>query len=283
MNFIRTGDETATQPLELAYQDWGTGKPVVLIHGWPVSHEMWEYQSLELAKHGLRTIAYTRRGFGNSSQPWSGYDYDTLADDLKAVLDGLDLNGVTLVGFSMGGGEVARYMSRHGGARVAKVAFVSSVTPFMLKTSDNPTGVDPSTFDQMVEGLEKDRPDFLSAFGKKFYGTGMLSAAGVTGTAASSATLDWTQTLALKGSLKATIDCVRSFSETDFRADLAAIKVPPLIIHGDSDQTVPIAVGGEQTAKLLPHAQFLKYEGAPHGLFISEKEKLNRDLLAFIK
>lgn len=277
MNFIKAGTDTSNQPIELAYQDWGAGRPVVLIHGWPVSHEMWEYQSLALAKHGLRTIAYTRRGFGNSSKPWSGYNYDTLADDLKAVLDGLDLKDVTLVGFSMGGGEVARYMSRHRGERVSKVVFISAVTPFLLKTADNPGGVDQSVFTGMIEGIEKDRAGFMEDFGKKFFGVGLLT------NPVSAGVLNWTQTLAMKGSLKATLDCARSFAETDFRADLAAIKVPALIIHGDADQTVPITASGEQTARLLPHAQFLKYEGAPHGLFITEKDKLNRDLLAFIK
>ena len=277
MNLIKSGTDAAGNSIDLAYQDWGTGKPVVLIHGWPVSHEMWEYQALELPKHGYRTIAYTRRGFGKSSKPWDGYDYDTLANDLKAVLDGLDLKDVTLVGFSMGGGEVARYMSRHGGARVAKIVFVSAVPPFLLKTPDNSTGVDKSVFDEIVDGLKKDRADFLASFGKKFYGVGILS------NPVSEATLDWNQMLALAGSPKATIECVRSFSETDFRSDLATIKVPALIIHGDADQTVPIAASGEQTAQLVPHARFLKYEGASHGLFITEKDRLNRDLLAFIK
>lgn len=283
MNFIEAGADASGNKIELFYEDLGTGKPVVLIHGWPLSHEMWEYQTLELPKHGLRCVAYDRRGFGRSSQPWDGYDYDSLADDLKAVLDTLDLQDVMLVGFSMGGGEVARYMSRHGGARVAKVALVSAVTPFMLKTDDNPTGVERKIFDQMIEGLESDRAAFLESFGKKFYGTGMLSASGVTGPSVSDAVLDWTQQLALRGSLKATIDCVRSFGETDFRADLATIRVPALIIHGEDDQTVPISVGGEQTAKQLGRAEFLRYEGAPHGLMIPEKAKLNRDLIAFAR
>lgn len=246
MNFINAGKDIADQPVQLAYQDWGSGKPVVLIHGWPVSHEMWEYQSLELAKNGFRTIAYTRRGFGDSSKPWSGYDYDTLADDLKAVLDGLNLDEVTLVGFSMGGGEIARYMRRYGGARVAKVVFVSAVTPFLLKTSDNPTGVDQSVFDEMIAGIGKDRADFIESFGKKFYGAGVLSSP------VSDAVLHQAWALAMKGSLRATLECARSFSGTDFRADLAAVKAPSLIIHGDADQTVPIAASGEQTAKLLP-------------------------------
>lgn len=199
MPFIKTAENSAHPPVELAYQDWGTGKPVVLIHGWPVSHEMWEYQSLALAQQGFRVIAYTRRGFGDSSKPWDGYNYDTMADDLKAVLDTLDLKDVTLVGFSMGGGEVARYMSRHGGARVAKVVFVSAVTPFLLKTSDNPDGVDQSVFDSIIAGLEQDRAGFLDDFGKKFFGVGLLNSP------VSSGVLTWMSTLAMKGSIKATV------------------------------------------------------------------------------
>ncbi len=275
MNFIKAGHDSTNYPVELAYQDFGTGKPVVLIHGWPVSLEMWEYQSLALAKAGFRVIAYTRRGFDDSSKPWDGYDYDTMADDLKAVLDQLELNDVTLVGFSMGGGEVARYMSRHQGARVAKVVFVAAVTPFLLRTPDNPTGVDQSVFDDIRENIEKDRAAFLESFGKKFYGVGVLKSP------VSEAVLHGAWGLAMKASLKATLDCAQAFSSTDFRKDLATIKVPALIIHGEGDATVPIAASGEQTAKLLPQARFLRYEGAPHGLFMTEKNRLNHDLIAF--
>ena len=276
MNFIKASQDSQNSFVQLAYQDWGQGKPLVLIHGWPVSHEMWEYQTLALTQAGYRTVAYTRRGFGQSSQPWSGYDYDTLADDLKAVLDTLDLQDVTLVGFSMGGGEVARYMNRHGGARVAKVALIAAVTPYLLKTNDNPTGVDQSVFDEIIKAIQADRAGFMEAFGKKFYGAGMLSSP------VSDAVLHRAWGLAMSGSIKATLDCVRAFSQTDFRADLATIKVPTLIVHGDADQTVPIKASGEQTAKLVPHAKYVVYEGAPHGLFLTEKDKLNRDLLAFL-
>ena len=278
MNSIQAGNDAAGKPVELFYTDWGQGTPVVLIHGWPLDHQMWEYQSVFLAGHGLRVITYDRRGFGKSSHPWQGYDYDTLADDLKAVLDGLDLQNVTLVGFSMGGGEVARYMSRHGGARVANVAFVSSVTPFLLKTIDNPDGVDQSVFDQMLAGLNKDRADFLQSFGKQFYGSGPLGV----GAAVSEAELQWTGAMAMPASPKATLDCMRSFSATDFREDLASIKVPALIIHGDSDKTVPIASSGDLTAKRLPGAEYLVYEGKGHGLHLTAKDRLNTDLLAFI-
>ena len=277
-NYLDAGHDPSGKPVKLFYTDWGTGHPVVLIHGWPLDHQMWEYQAVFLAKHGLRVITYDRRGFGKSSHPWSGYDYDTLADDLRAVLDGLDLQNVTLVGFSMGGGEVARYMGRHGGARVAKVAFVSSVTPFLLKTADNPDGVDQSTFDEMLAGLTKDRADFLNSFGPQFYGRGTLGV----GAAVSTAELQWTQTMAMLSSPKATSDCVVSWSATDFRPDVRGIKVPALIVHGDSDKTVPAAVSSEKTIKLLPAAKYLVYEGEGHGLHLTAKDRLNRDLLDFI-
>lgn len=277
MSYIKAGTDTSGDDIKLFYTDQGTGSPVVLIHGWPLSHEMWDYQLAELPKHNLRVVAYDRRGFGKSSQTWDGYDYDTLADDLKAVLDELDLKNVTLVGFSMGGGEVARYMSRHGGARVSKVAFVSAVTPYMLKTDDNPDGVDKDTFDTMVEGIDKDRADFLQTFGKQFYGVNLISHP------VSQAHLDGDFARAYVASHKATVACVRSFSETDFRHDLTQIHVPVLIIHGDADKTVPIEVSGERTADALPNAQYLVYDGAPHGLFVTEKDRLNDDLLTFIQ
>ena len=272
MPFVETADKTS-----LFYNDWGSGRPVVLIHGWPLDSDMWEYQSVFLASEGVRVIAYDRRGFGRSSQPWSGYDYDTLADDLKALLDKLDLHEVTLVGFSMGGGEVARYMSRHGGARVAKAVLLAAVTPYLALTSDNPGGVDSGVFDQMIEGLKKDRPNFLATFGKQFFGAGLLN---FTVTAE---IMQWASTMALLASPKATLDCVRAFSETDFRNDLAAFRVPTLIIHGSDDATVPPDKSGRAAAKLMPNAEYKEYPGAPHALFFTEKDKLNQDLLAFIK
>lgn len=276
MNFIETNDTRFNQPVGLHYTDLGTGSPVVLIHGWPLDHQMFEYQLRELPKHGLRVVAYDRRGFGKSSKPWGGYEYDTFADDLKAVLDQLDLQDVTLVGFSMGGGEIARYFGRHGGARVSKVVFIGAVTPFLLKTDDNPDGVPQEVFDAMVKGLEKDRADFLGPFGKQFFGVGLL------GKPVSQGILDWCQMLALQASPKATVDCVRAFSETDFRQDLAAVHVPTLIIHGDSDKTVPLAASAEKTAKLVPHADFRVYSGAPHGLTHTDWAQLNDDLVQFI-
>jgi non-heme chloroperoxidase len=275
MSYITAGKDVNGEDIRLHYTDQGQGAPVVLIHGWPQSHEAWAYQLGELPKHGLRVVAYTRRGFGNSSQPFEGYDYDTLADDLKAVLDTLNLQNVTLVGFSMGGGEVARYMSRHGGARVARVAFVSSVTPYLLQTDDNPDGVDKSTFDDIQDNLAKDRFDFLQTFGKQFYGEGLLSKP------VSQAVLDWSFGLATLGSHQATVACGHAFAETDFRQDVASIQVPALIIHGEADKTVPIQNSAERMNQHLPHATFIAYDGAPHGLHITEKDKFNRDLIAF--
>ncbi|GAB3643563.1 alpha/beta fold hydrolase [Spirosoma arcticum] len=277
MSYIKAGTDTSGEDIKLFYTDQGTGNPVVLIHGWPLSHEMWDYQMAELPKHNLRVVAYDRRGFGKSTQTWDGYDYDTLADDLKAVLDELDLHNVTLVGFSMGGGEVARYMARHGGARVSKVAFVSAVTPYLLKTDTNPDGVDKDTFDTMVENINKDRADFLQTFGKMFYGVNLINHP------VSQAHLDGDFARAYVASHKATVDCVRAFSETDFRNDLTQIRVPVLIVHGDGDKTVPIESSGELTANALPNAQYLVYDGAPHGLFVTEKDRLNDDLLTFIQ
>ncbi len=271
MPVIEAADKTP-----IFYNDWGSGRPVILIHGWPLDSRMWEYQSVFLASQGLRVVAYDRRGFGHSGQPWTGYDYDTLADDLKAVLDGLNLDGVTLVGFSMGGGEVARYMSRHGGARVAKAVLVSAVTPYLQQAPDNPAGVPPGTFDQMIEALKKDRPSFLTTFGKQFFGAGLLNFT------VTSEILQWASFMALHGSPKATIDCVRAFSATDFRKDMGAFRVPALVIHGDGDATVPLEKSGQLSASMIPGAELLVYKGAPHGLFFTEKDRLNQDLLAFI-
>ncbi len=276
MNFIETTPNVFGKSVKLFYEDLGTGKPVVFIHGWPLNHEMWAYQLAELPLHNIRCIAYDRRGFGKSDRPWESYDYDTLADDLKTVLDHLNLKDVTLVGFSMGGGEIARYIGKYGTAGIEKVVLIGAVTPYMLKTDDNTEGVDKSVFDDMVTNIEKDRPAFLETFGKQFYGVSMLN------WAVSQATLNWNQTLCLMSSQKATTACVRSFSETDFRTDVAKITVPTLIIHGDADKTVPIAVSGARTAQLIPHAEYIVYEDAPHGLFITEKDRLNADLINFI-
>jgi pimeloyl-ACP methyl ester carboxylesterase len=276
MNSIEVSKSSNGEPVRLAYQDLGNGRPVILIHGWPVSHAMWEYQLLELPNHGMRVIAYDRRGFGHSSKPWEGYDYDTLADDLKGLIEGLDLRDVTLVGFSMGGGEVARYMARHGGDRISKVVFVSSVTPYLMKSDDNPDGIDPDIGREILSALKDDRFDFLLGFGKKFFNEGLLKHP------VSLATLQWTHSLALAASPKATFECAKAFGQTDFRNDLKSIKVPCLVIHGDADQTVPMEASSARTVELLRNAEYQVYDNAPHGLFITHKDQLNQDLIRFI-
>ena len=276
MAILKAGTDTAGHPVNIFYEDWGQGRPVVLIHGWPLDHTMWEHQMLALAEAGHRVIAYDRRGFGRSSRPWTGYDYDTLAADLNALLTELDLQQVTLVGFSMGGGEIARYLGTYGDARIARVAFVSAVPPFLLQTADNPDGVPKSVFDGMHEAMRADRFACLQSFAKSFYGVSLLSQS------VSQAVLDWNQTVTSLAAPNATYDCVTAFSATDFRADLAKVKVPTLVIHGSKDQTVPFEMSGERTAKMIPQAELKVYDDAPHGLFFTEKDRLNQDLLAFI-
>ncbi len=275
MPYIQSEKNTG-KPVNIYYEDAGQGQPVVLIHGWPVDHNMWEYQLNELPKHGIRVISYDRRGFGMSDKPWGEYDYTTLANDLKALLEQLDLNDVVLAGFSMGGGEVARYCSLYNSERVSKVILISAVTPYMLKTDTNPDGVEKEMFDQMLMQLQEDRPAFLATFGKQFFGVNLMNHP------VSDEILNWMQSLALCGSSKATIECLKAFSSTDFRDDVQSINIPTLIIHGDSDKTVPIDTAGKQSAALIKNSIFKIYEGAPHGLFITEKEQLNNDLIDFI-
>ncbi|MDQ2752878.1 MAG: alpha/beta hydrolase [Bacteroidota bacterium] len=276
MKFITTTDKTSGEEVKLAYYDYGNGKPVILIHGWPLSKEMFEYQLNALIDAGLRVIAYDRRGFGKSDQPWNGYDYDTLTDDLKAVIDGLHLTDVTLVGFSMGGGEVARYFTKYGGENVSKAVLISSVVPYLPQTEDNPNGVPQDKLQEMADGAKQDRIGFLDAFGKHFFGISLMSYP------VSAPLLEYYRMLASVASPRATMECMKAFAYTDFRNDAININVPTLIIHGDSDKTVPIEISGQRAAELIKNNQYLVYEGAPHGLFYTEKEKLNADLVSFI-
>lgn len=264
------------EELNIFYEDFGKGDPIVFISGWPVTHAMWEYQVTPLREAGYRCIVYDRRGFGQSEQSLENYSYDDLAEDLKNLMDELNLENVTLVGFSMGGGEVVRYCSRYNAKRVNKIVLVSSVVPYMLKTDDNPEGVPIETFQEFDENIRKDRPGFLQTFGKHFYGSNLLSHP------VSQGILDWTFGLAITASQKATLACMQSFSQTDFRSELSSIKIPALIIHGDADKTVPIEASAAKAAQGIEKAIYKVYEGAPHGLFITEKEKLTADLLSFL-
>ncbi len=277
MKFIRVKDGINAEEVKIAYSDYGSGKPIVLIHGWPLSREMWEYQLEDLVDAGFRVIKYDRRGFGKSDKPWNGYDYDTLAADLKEIIDQLNLQDVTLVGFSMGGGEVARYIGNYGTDRIAKAVFISSVTPYLSKQDSNPDGVDPSVFAEMLEQIKTDRIGFLDEFGKKFFGVNLISHP------VSNALLDYYRMLGSFAAARSTTQCAIAFAETDFRADLRSIDIPTLIIHGDADKTVPIEASAERTASLINGAKYLVYQGAPHGLFYTHRQRLNADLVSFIK
>jgi non-heme chloroperoxidase len=275
MPFIKSVQNN-NKPVKIYYEDYGKGKPVVFIHGWPLSGSMWEYQVTQLPQQGLRCITYDRRGFGKSDRPFDGYDYDTLAGDLKNLLEELDITDVTLVGFSMGAGEIAKYFSLYGGKRVSKVIIVSGVTPYMLKTDSNPDGVPQEEFDKMAKAMIEDRPAFMENFNKDFFSVSLANHP------VSDAFLANSLTKVMDASPIATLECAKSFSATDFRKDVVKINVPTLIIHGNNDKTVPIKPTGEESAKLINGARLIIYEGAPHGLWYTDKEKLNQDLIDFI-
>jgi non-heme chloroperoxidase len=272
MPHITTRDGT-----QLYVKDWGSGRPVVLVHGWPLSADSWDAQAMALADAGLRAIAYDRRGFGRSDQPWTGYDYDTLADDLADVLKETGAEeDATLVGFSMGGGEVARYMSRHEGKGVIAAGLVSSVVPYMLQTDDNPDGVPEEKLQSIADGILKDRPGFFRTFLEQFFGVGFISSP------VSDETVDWAWRLAMQGGLKPILACAQSFGHTDFRGDLPAFRVPTLVVHGTSDKTVPIDPTGRAAARGIAQSQLVEYDGAPHGLTVTESDRFTNDLLTFL-
>ena len=276
MNYIETNNDATGTPVRIYYNDYGIGKPVILIHGWPFSNEMWEYQISDLVNSGHRVIAYDRRGFGKSSKPWDGYNYDTMTDDLSALIDELKLEDITLIGFSMGGGEAVRYFSRHGGKGVTKVVLIASVTPFRLKTDTNPDGVPQEKFDKTIEKIKQDRIGFIDDFGKIFFGVSE------TNKPVSTPLLEYYRMLCSFASPRAMQECAKAFTTTDFRKEMHTVNVPTLIIHGDEDNTVPIELTSKQSAKLIPNNTLLIYEGAPHGLFYTDKEKLNADIIEFI-
>lgn len=275
MGFVTTRDGT-----EIFYKDWGNGRPVVFSHGWPLNSDVWDDQLNVVAENGYRAIAHDRRGHGRSSQSWDGNDMDTYADDLAAVIEGLDLRDAVLVGHSTGGGEVTHYIGRHGTDRVSKVVLLSAVPPLLVKTDANPEGMPMEIFDEIRAGLRNERSQYWKETAVPFFG------ANRPGSKATQGNLDMFWLQAMQLNIKGSLDCVKAFSETDMTEDLKKFgDVPTLIIHGDDDQIVPIDISAKKSAKLVPHATLKIYEGAPHGLAVVAgfKERFNEDLLDFLK
>ncbi|MDP5044799.1 alpha/beta fold hydrolase [Leeuwenhoekiella sp. NPDC079379] len=276
MNYLETTSTENDESIKLFYHDYGSGDPVILIHGWPLSHQMWEYQVEPLINAGHRVIAYDRRGFGKSDKPWGGYDYDTLAKDLNDLINVLNLTNITLVGFSMGGGEVSRYIGNYGTSKLKKAALISSVAAFMLKTDDNPKGVPAETFEQFKAGVRKDRLSFLEDFGNNFVNYGDNK------DRISKSQVHFNWSVASQASPKATVDCIDSFGTTDFREDLKSFDIPTLIVHGDADQVVPIEPSAKQAASIVKGSTLEIINDAPHGLVFTHTEELNKILIDFL-
>lgn len=272
MPFITTQDHT-----NVFFKRWGTGRPVILIHGWPLTADTWDEIGMSLVENGYQAVAYDRRGFGRSDQPWGEYSYDRLADDLLDLLQELRLENVTLVGFSMGGGEVARYMSRHAGVHVHSAALIASIVPYMLKADDNPTGVAAAQFDAMKVAIRRDRATFFGLFFNDFFGKTLLNHP------VSNEVLVWCREQAMKASIKATLDCVDAFGTTDFRRELDAFDVPTLLLHGTADRIVPIDATTRAAKLAISGATAIEYPDAPHGLLVTHREQIINDLLRFLK
>jgi len=263
---------------QIYYKDWGTGQPIVFSHGWPLNSDSWEAQMMFLASKGYRCIAHDRRGHGRSTQPWNGNDMDTYADDLSELIKKLDLKNIILIGFSAGGGEIARYIGRHGTRRIAKAVLISAVPPLMLKTVANPGGLPMEKFDAIRAGTNDDRSQLY-----RDIASGPFFGANRPGVKISQGVMDsfWLQ--GMQAGFKNTFDCIKAFSETDFTEDLKKFDIPTLIIHGDDDQIVPIGAAALMLSKLIKNTQLKVYAGAPHGLLDTHKDKLNADILEFIK
>ncbi len=273
---LRSSTIVTADGTQLYFKDWGSGPTVVFSHGWPLNADSWENQMLFLASSGYRCIAHDRRGHGRSSQPWNGNEMDTYADDLATLIETLDLRDATLIGFSTGGGEVARYIGRHGTSRVAKAALISAVPPQMLKTPSNPGGLPLEVFDGIRAGVTHDRSQFYKDVSAAFYGANRSQ---------NRATQGMRDAFWMQGMMaghKAQFDCIKAFSETDFTEDLKKFDIPTLIVHGDDDQIVPIGAAAMASAKLVKHATLKVYPGAPHGITDTHKDELNADLLAFL-
>lgn len=267
MPFVNTQDDT-----ELFYRDWGTGSPVLFCAAWALSGIAWQYQMIDVVDSGRRAVSYDRRGHGRSDDPGRGYDYDTLADDLAALIDHLDLYGVTLVAHSMGSGEAVRYLTRHGDDRVDRLVLLAPTTPFLLKTPDNPAGVDDSFFAERRAQWRHDFGRWVQDNEGPYFGDG------VPGCSVSPLLRDWTKTDMLTTTLQAAIEFQASGASTDFRAELGKVAVPTIIIHGDADASAPLPLTGSPTAELAPHARLVVYKNAPHGLYLTHRDRVNRDL-----
>ncbi|PSR69352.1 alpha/beta hydrolase [Nocardia sp. MDA0666] len=270
---------TTRDEVDIYYKDWGSGRPVVFIHGWPLNADAWDDQLKHVADNGFRGIAHDRRGHGRSAQPWSGYDFDTFADDLNDLLSRLDLRDVTLVAHSMGGGELARYIGRHGTGRVRSAVLLSAIPPLMVRTSDNPEGVPDEVFDQIKKGILTERSQFWRDTSEGFF------SANRPGTKATQGNRDAFWFMAMHESIEAGVRCVDAFAYTDFTADLQKFDIPTLIVHGDDDQIVPIDATARKAAKIIPDATLTVYEGGSHGIALvpGDKERFNADLLAFLQ